>query len=69
MARPMIGSYILLLLLESTTRAGVVTHDDQDNDAEREIDKVKHVWLRFEEAGKMMRLPDVSGPYRICDSA
>jgi hypothetical protein len=43
----MIGSYIALVLLEPPTGAGVESHDDQYDDAESEVDKVKHDWLRL----------------------
>jgi hypothetical protein len=39
----MIGSYMAMLLLQTSTSAGVEAHDDQDDDAEGEVDKVKHV--------------------------
>lgn len=33
--------------LETPAGAGVGAHDDQDDDAKGEVDKVKHVWLRL----------------------
>ncbi len=51
--------------LKAATGAGVEANDDQDDDAEGEIDKVKHVWLRLKNRCNM-RLKAVSGPYGMC---
>jgi hypothetical protein len=47
--------------LETATGAGVEAHDDQDDDANGEVDKVKHVWLRWRNPRNML-LRAVSGP-------
>ncbi len=58
----MIGSYMATLLLQTPAGAGVKSHYDQDGDAQGEVDKIKHVWLRVENRCNM-RLRAVSGPY------
>jgi hypothetical protein len=58
----MIGSYMATLLLQTPTGAGVKAHYDQDDDAEGEVDKIKHVWLRLRN-GRNMCPEAVSGPY------
>jgi hypothetical protein len=55
--------------LETPTGAGVEAHDDQDDDPEGEIDKVKHVcWLRSKNRFTVL-LMAVSRPYGICQSS